>query len=176
MAKTAGSTRVLTILVLLVAAVGIIFAVVKFNNKEVVVLNKGEAAPAFTLQTLDGNQASLADYKGKVVLLNFWATWCEPCRDEMPALQQAYDKYKEQGLVVVAANLDENNITIKGFINQYQLNFPILIDKGREVALDRYKVGPIPTTFIIDKNGVLQSIEQTPLTLMMIEDKIKPLL
>lgn len=104
-------------------------------------LQEGEPAPNFTLTTLDGKTVQLSDYRGKAVLLNFWGTWCEPCRTEMPALQNAYDQYKDQGFEVLAVNIAETDVAVSSFVEQYQLNFPVLLDRNREVTeLDRKSV------------------------------------
>jgi len=176
MAKKTGLSRIITILVLLAAAAGILYAVVSFNKQEVVEMKKGVAAPDFTLETLDGKSVTLSDLKGKVVLLNVWATWCAPCREEMPAIQQAYDAYKDAGLEVLGVNLRENNITVKGFANEFKLTFPILLDKEAKVGVDLYKVVPIPTSFFIDKDGVLREIASFPMSYEYIENTVKPLL
>lgn len=176
MSKETNLSKVFTIIVLLLAAVGIIYAVVSFNNQEEVVLETGQPAPAFTLPTLEGEQFKLSDYKGKVVMVNFWASWCEPCRVEMPEIQKAYETYKDQGLVVVGVNLRENEITVDGFAQSYGLTFPIALDKDGKVAVNSYKVKPLPTTFFIDREGVLRSKAEMPMSFEFIEETLKPLL
>jgi cytochrome c biogenesis protein CcmG/thiol:disulfide interchange protein DsbE len=176
MSKGTNLSRVITIVILLIASIGILFAVVNFNKQEVVVLEPGKAAPDFTLQTLDGKTVTLSDLKGKVVVVNFWASWCEPCRQEMPAIEKAYETYKDQGLVVLGVNLRENNVSVKGFVDMHKLTFPILMDKDNSVAVDTYKVKPIPTTFFIDRQGILQLKMEQPMTYQFLENNLEPLL
>jgi cytochrome c biogenesis protein CcmG/thiol:disulfide interchange protein DsbE len=176
MEKRTDLSKVITVVILFLASIGIMWAVFNFNKEEAVKLELGAPAPNFTLKTLDGQSASLADYKGKVVLLNFWASWCEPCREEMPFLQKAYETYKDQGLVVLGVNLKENNVSIKGFADNYKLTFPILMDVDNSVAVDLYKVKPIPTSFFIDRDGNLVQKADFPMTYEYIENTVKPLL
>jgi thiol-disulfide isomerase/thioredoxin len=111
-------------------------------------------APAFTLQDGDGNPVSLADYKGKVILLNFWGTWCPPCRREMPSMERLYERQQRKGFVVLAVNQTETPDDV--FIYTSQLSeaptFKILYDKNSDVAR-KYRVVGLPTTFLIDKKG-----------------------
>jgi peroxiredoxin len=176
MSKPSSLSRNITILVLFLAAIGILFAVVQSTKKEPTVLEVGQAAPEFQLNTLDGKSVKLSDYKGKVVLLNVWASWCEPCRQEMPDIQKAYETYKDQGLVVLGANLRENNVSVQGFVENMGLTFPILMDKDGNLATQTYKVKPIPTSFFIDKNGVLRQKAEMPMPYSFIEENVKALL
>ena len=114
-------------------------------------------APELTLQGLDGKQYKLSDFRGQPVMLNFWASWCEPCRAEMPLLNKQYEAAKGKGLVVLGINLSENAQTVKGFVKEYKLTFPILLDNDSTVA-DRYGIDPIPSTFFVDKEGIVQDI------------------
>jgi len=114
-------------------------------------------APDFVSENLHGGNNSLADYKGKVVLLNFWATWCMPCRAEMPGMETLWQKYKEQGLVVVAVSNDEGSkARVETFSKLLDLSFPILLDPKGEVN-DLYKVSSMPTSFLIDGSGKIIS-------------------
>ena len=115
----------------------------------------GQPAPDFKLQNLDGESVSLSDFKGKAVLVNFWATWCGPCRIEMPYLQEIYEEWSEQGLVLLAVNIGESPAKVKDFMEKYNLSFPVLLDAKTTVARE-YNVSGIPTTFFIDKDGVIQ--------------------
>ncbi|PWK14431.1 thiol-disulfide oxidoreductase ResA [Tumebacillus permanentifrigoris] len=176
MSNRSSLSRNITILVLFLAAIGMMFAVVQSTKKEPTVLEIGQAAPDFQLQTLDGKPVKLSDYKGKVVLLNFWASWCEPCRQEMPDIEKAYQAYKDQGVVVLGSNLRENNVSVKGFVDNMGLTFPIVMDKDGNLATQTYKVKPIPTSFFIDKAGILRQKAEMPMSYSFIEQNVKALL
>jgi len=110
-------------------------------------------APDFTLSNMHGAPVSLTDYRGKVVILNFWATWCPPCRAEMPSMEQLYRKMKGDDFVLLAVNVDKNGQSaVASFAKKISLSFPVLLDKNQNVA-DLYRVMGIPQTFIINKNG-----------------------
>lgn len=109
--------------------------------------------PDFTLNDLSGRPLRMADLHGKVVLLNFWATWCPPCRSEMPDLDALYQRFKSQGLVVLAIS-DEDAPTVKPFVKQFNITFPVLLDTGDKVN-GQYKISGIPKTFIYDRDGKL---------------------
>lgn len=127
--------------------------------------SKLEAADAarqkadFTLTDLQGTEWHLHDLTGKVVLVNFWATWCPPCRKEMPDLQALYDKYKDQGFVVLAIS-DEEAAKVRPFIAERKITYPVLLDAGRKVN-DLFQVEGIPKSFVYDREGklVAQSID-----------------
>ena len=107
----------------------------------------------FTLKDVDGNQVSLASYKGKVVLLNFWATWCGPCKAEIPGFVRLQEKYRDK-LVIVGYSVDDTAEKAKAYAAEYKMNYPILLGEGREDVQDAY--GPIwgiPASFIISKDG-----------------------
>lgn len=112
-------------------------------------------APDFELPGLDGKPASLSDFRGKPVLLNFWATWCPPCRAEMPYIQEIYEEWSGKGLVVLAINIGENPSKVGEFMESFFLSFPVLLDEDSKVS-NEYNVRAIPTTFFIDKNGIIQ--------------------
>ena len=117
-------------------------------------------APDFKLQSLDGQTVSLGDFRGKPVLLNFWATWCPPCRAEMPFLQEIYEdkEWSEKGLVILTIDIGENPSVVKEFMENYDLSFTVLLDTDQDVALE-YNIRAIPTTFFIDKDGIIQDIK-----------------
>lgn len=119
--------------------------------------NVGERvrAPDFTLPDLDGNEVSLSDFKGKVIFLHFWATWCPPCRNEMPSVEVLYQKLKDKDFELLAVSLDrQGSSAVEPFIRDYGLTFPILLDLDGKVART-YKVRGIPSTFIVDKEGLI---------------------
>lgn len=108
----------------------------------------------FELENLEGKTESLSDYLGKVVFLNFWATWCGPCRIEMPSMESLYSDMKDDGLVILGINLRETREQVNDFRNEYGLTFPLLLDKRSEVGL-KYGSSAIPTTYIIDRGGMI---------------------
>jgi peroxiredoxin len=112
----------------------------------------GAPAPDFSLQDLQGNTVRLADLQGQVVAVNFWATWCGPCRLEMPLLQARYDALKDKGFTVLAVNLDEPREDAAAFASGLSLTFPVLLDPGAQVN-DLYRVRGYPTTFFVDREG-----------------------
>jgi peroxiredoxin len=115
----------------------------------------GAPAPDFTLEDTQGNAVTLSALKGEVVLVNFWATWCGPCRLEMPDIQRKYDAIKDQGFTVLAVNLDESLEAASGFAAELGLTFPVLLDPGGEVN-DLYRVRGWPTTYIINRDGLIE--------------------
>jgi len=115
------------------------------------------SAPGFVAERLDGGKSALNDFKGKVVLLNFWATWCMPCRKEMPSMQALWQKYSEKDLLVVAISIDEGaKSQVASFIKRLKLGFPILLDPEGKVS-DLYKVSGLPASYLIDRDGKLIS-------------------
>jgi thiol-disulfide isomerase/thioredoxin len=115
----------------------------------------GNLAPDFQLQTLDGKSVSLSGLRGKPVLLNFWATWCGPCKSEMPFLQQINDSWSDKGLVLLAVDVGENPTAIANFMNQLNLSLTVPMDLDLKVARN-YGISAIPATFLIDKDGIIQ--------------------
>lgn len=110
-------------------------------------------APDFLLKTLDGQNRSLQQDRGKVVLMNFWATWCPPCIREMPAMQRLYDKFRAQGLEIVAVSVDQGNPdAVRKFSESLKLNFPVVLDP-EQVTKQAYQVRALPTTYLIDRKG-----------------------
>ena len=109
-------------------------------------------APDFSLKNLDGDDISLSSYRGKLVFLNFWATWCGPCREEMPSMQALYDNLNEAGFEIVAVNLQESQRTVSKFINQNGYTFPVLLDSNGKVG-GTYGARSIPTSYLIDTDG-----------------------
>lgn len=130
----------------------------------------GEKAPNFTLQTIDGEQVELASLEGKRVLLNFWATWCGPCREELPHMQSFYEG-ADKSIEMVAVNLtsqDYGKDKVTQFIDDYDMTFPVVLDALGDIA-KRYEILTIPTTFILDEQGIILEKISGPLT----EEQIK---
>lgn len=115
-------------------------------------LEVGNIAPDFELKSLSGEPAKLSDYKGKKVMLNFWATWCPPCKAEMPEMQKFYEANKEN-VEILAVNMDPK-ADVAGFVKERGLTFPILLDEKNEVNKN-YQIVSIPTTFFIDEKGII---------------------
>ena len=115
----------------------------------------GMPAADFTLMDLQGKPQSLSQYRGKVVLLNFWATWCKPCTTEMPAMQACYDKLRDKGFVVLAVNELEDVQKVAEHVKAYGHSFPVLMDKDNRVA-NMYGVYGLPVSVLIDEQGVVQ--------------------
>ena len=110
-------------------------------------------APDFTLPDLEGNSLTLSDFKGRVIILNFWATWCPPCRREIPDFVELYEKYKDEGLLIIGVNLDRGDSrSVKQFSKEYKINYPIVLGNVN-VTQDYGGVRAIPTTFVIDRKG-----------------------
>jgi cytochrome c biogenesis protein CcmG, thiol:disulfide interchange protein DsbE len=108
----------------------------------------GSPAPDFTLQNIDGTSVRLSDFKGKPILINFWATWCVPCREEMPLLQATYEQYREQGLVILAIDLEEDASLVRRWVEQGGYTFTFLLDSDGEL-LKRYNVTAAPTSYFL---------------------------
>lgn len=116
----------------------------------------GNLAPDFTLLDLNGQAVSLSSLRGKPVLLNFWATWCSPCRQEMPYLQQINAEWAPKGLVLLAIDIGENSVQVKTFLENNGLSLPTLLDSDRTVSTRLYNIKYYPTTIFIDTNGIIQ--------------------
>ncbi len=129
----------------------------------------GSTAPNFILQDLEGKKYELESYRGKGVFLNFWGTYCKPCEKEMPYMVNQYKHFKDQGVEILAINVDEAPLVIQNFVNRHHLSFPIPVDKGMQV-LNAYGVGPIPSTFLIDKDGKVVKIITGSMTEKMVYD------
>jgi peroxiredoxin len=128
----------------------------------------GMQAEDFQLADLDGKTQSLSQYRGKIVLVNFWATWCKPCTTEMPAMQTIYDKLRDKGFVVLAVNELEDDAKVREHIKQYGHTFPVLMDRDNKVA-NQFGVFGLPVSVFIDEKGVVQEYIKGGL---LTEDKI----
>jgi peroxiredoxin len=134
----------------------------------------GDKALDFALVDMAGQTHKLSEFKGKPVLINFWGTFCPPCKEEMPALQHQYDKWKQQGVTFLEVNLDTNKITVQSFLDQYKLNLPVLLD-SKEVVRKDYGVLEYPTTFFIDKDGKIAFKKIGQMQESYIEETLKAL-
>lgn len=155
--------------------VAIVQAIEKEQKDRLPGLEIGTTAPDFTLKTLDGKEVSLSDYRGKKVMINFWATWCGPCEAEMPEMQDYYEKHQDENIEILAVNIDPLN-DVAGFVKKHGLTFPILLDpivkEGNEVN-EIYKTIAIPTTYVIDEKGKIAGKYITTMDRTIIEELMK---
>jgi peroxiredoxin len=133
-------------------------------------------APDFTTRDLAGNTVRLSDYRGQPVVLNAWATWCGPCRLEMPDLEKFYQEYHEQGVVVLAVNMGESKDTVATFIKDNKYTFPVLLDETTAAVGRPYRISGIPATFFIDRQGKIASIQVGAMNLAEMKRRIAAIL
>jgi cytochrome c biogenesis protein CcmG/thiol:disulfide interchange protein DsbE len=147
-----------TVVVLAAAAIlAVMFLIVWLQSSKYEPLLVGKVAPDFQLPDLNDKQLRLSDYRGKVVFLNFWATWCKPCREEMPSMEVLNKTFEKEGLVILAVSIDRvtTKKEIPPFVKGLNLTFPVLIDSWGQTD-KRYKLMGVPETYIIDQQGVLR--------------------
>ena len=134
-----------------------VFGVVWLQSAKYEPLTVGKVAPNFSLPDLADKSVQLTDYRGKVIFLNFWATWCKPCQEEMPSMEQLYRAYEKDGLVILAVSIDRvtTKKDIPPFVKSMNLTFPVLVDSWGQTD-KRYKLMGVPETYIIDRDGVLR--------------------
>jgi len=139
----------------------------------------GRAGPDFLLERADGGTLRLSDLQGAPVLLNFWASWCFPCQEEMPDLVEAYGRYRDDGLVIVGVNLQEPEKTVLEFADKFGIEFPLVIDRDGELA-DTWRLGGpiegIPTSYFIDSTGVVRETFYGPLSPEALEKRLATIL
>ena len=135
----------------------------------------GAPAPDFTIQNTSGKPVTLSSFKGQPVLINFWATWCVPCRVEMPAIEAMVQKYKGDGFVALAVDADETLPEVIEFVTGINLTFEILMDPGMTVN-DMYRVRAYPTTFFVDRDGVIVALQIGSLTESQLADNLNKIL
>ncbi len=131
-------------------------------------------APDFTLTTIDGTRVRLSDLRGQVVLINIWATWCPPCRAEMPAIQAAYERFHSRGFTVLAVNQQEDATTIQAYLRENGLTFPALLDGAAEVGV-AYQARALPSSFFVDRRGIIRAIYRGPMSRGVIDGTIEHL-
>lgn len=138
----------------------ILFLFLTFAVRDAVCLDAapqiGKLAPEFSLTDVNGKKINLSDYKGKVILINFWATFCKPCKAEMPSLNNLFLEFREKGLIVLAISTDDSEKPVHSFIKEKSIAFPVLMDKDQEVYFDQYGVLGLPTSFLIDREGIIR--------------------
>jgi peroxiredoxin len=139
---------------------------------------EGFSAPDFTLDLLEGGEVTLSDLRGQVVMVNLWASWCPPCRAEMPAIEEVYQDYKNQGLEVLAVNTtyQDSEVEAAAFIQEYGLSFPIPMDRTGSVS-NRYQLRGLPSTYFVDRKGIIRSVVVGgPMNEALIRSKVQELL
>jgi DsbE subfamily thiol:disulfide oxidoreductase len=134
-----------------------------------------EPAPTFTLEATDGARVALADLRGRPVFVNFWASWCPPCRGEMPDIQRLADEDRDAGLVVLGVNLEEEREQVLRYGQTLGLSFPLLVDRTGAVA-SRYNVTGLPTSYFVDRDGVIRDRNVGPLTPRGLRSKVASIL
>jgi peroxiredoxin len=140
---------------LVAIVVAVAFGYVHLAENKGYALKPGAEAPGFHLPTLAGEGKDLVSYRGKVVVLNFWATWCPPCVAEMPSLERLHRTLGPEGLAVVTVSTDEDEEILREFVARYELTLPVLLDPGGRVAAGAYRTTGYPETFVLDRRGVL---------------------
>jgi cytochrome c biogenesis protein CcmG/thiol:disulfide interchange protein DsbE len=154
--------RVIYMLVLMAGLVWIAVSVDRTGSAtagRIPVPRAGFLAPDFSLNTPTGERVTLSDLRGQAVLVNLWATWCPPCRAEMPAIQKLYEEYHDSGFTVLAVNMtyQDDPFAVVPFVQEYGLTFPLLIEETGEVAA-KYELRSLPSSFFIDREGVIQEV------------------
>lgn len=122
-------------------------------------LGIGARAPEIGLRDLDGNSITIGGLRGKVVLVDFWASWCEPCADEMPVLERLYQQYRGQGFTIVGVSQDRDVANVRQFLSRHRVSFPIAHDGAHQVA-GRYSPPRMPSSYLIDRNGVVRFVHE----------------
>lgn len=136
----------------------------------------GFTAPDFTLETLDDGKVTLSELQGQVVVINLWATWCPPCRSEMPALERVWNEYRDDGLVMLAVNQREAPSRVSAFVDEFGLTFPVLLDRDGGVGA-RYHLRAYPTTFFVGRDGVIRDVVLGgPMPEALVASKVRKLL
>jgi peroxiredoxin len=138
----------------------------------------GKLAPDFTLPTLDGTKVSLSQFRGQPVLINFWASWCLPCREEMPKLVQSNEAHKAEGLMLLGVNLTYSDSVsdAQAFVSEFKITFPVLLDKEGSVAEKMYQIPGIPTSVFINRDGTIERIQVGVMTSRQIKQYIAEIL
>ncbi len=131
----------------------------------------GRLAPAFTLADLEGNPVSLSDFQGKAVFINFWATWCPPCRAEMPEIEAIYQKYRDQDVAVIGVDLFEPEDKVREYVQRGGFSWTFVIDTTGEVTR-KYGISALPTSFFLDSQGIIRAVNIGPMTEKLMEAKL----
>lgn len=153
--KKRSFTRGLILAVLAVAIVYTVFTAVTQEKREV--LKVGEEAPNFEVIDLEGNKFRLSDYRGEGVVLNFWGTWCPPCKREFPAMERQYKNFEHQSVNLIAINIEQTDLEVQTYVQNMGMTFPVAIDKTSSIK-NAYSVGNLPATILINKDGIVEKV------------------
>jgi len=145
------------------------------NDYSVVPVRVNYAAPELRLTDMDGSPTSLSDTRGKVVLVNNWATWCPPCQAEMPTLEEYYEEHRSQNFIIIAIESGEPADEVADFVAQYGLTFPVWLD-AKGSALDAFQNWDLPSSYVVDKDGVIRLTWTGPISRAMLDEYVTPLL
>ncbi len=150
---------ILYVLLLIAGAAWILFSAETTATSESAAPQAGFLAPDFTLNTMDGQAYTLSELRGKAVLINLWATWCPPCRAEMPAIEKVYQEYKDQGFIVLAVNAanQDDAAAVTPFLDQYGLTFPVVLDVSGDASA-KYQLRSLPSSYFIDRQGIIREV------------------
>jgi len=132
-------------------------------------------ASDFALKDITGNEIKLSSLKGKAVMVNFWATWCHPCREEIPDLQKSYEENKDKGFIILRVNIKENESKVSKFVKDFKITYPVLLDIDGSVS-NEYQVFGVPMSFFIDKNGIIKDTFVGMMTKEDIEKRLSAIL
>jgi peroxiredoxin len=146
-------------LILVAGAAWILLNAETSSVSEISAPQVGFLAPEFTINSIDGESYTLSGFRGKAVLVNLWATWCPPCRAEMPAIERIHQEFKDQGFIVLGINTtnQDDPAAIPAFLDQYNITFPILLDESGSVSA-LYQLRSLPSSYFIDRGGVIRDI------------------
>jgi peroxiredoxin len=158
-------------LVLVILISGIVFT----NGRGKSASSVTDASPSWTLNKTNGGSGKLEDYKGKVVLINFWASWCGTCRDEMPDIVTTYHKYKDRGLEILGIDYGEDTAAAIQFVIQYGMDFPTFLDPGKQVAA-KYGVVTMPSSFLLGRDGKTKEFIPGKLDIQKLQIELERLL
>ena len=139
-------------LVLLAVALVLLPAMAQAAAQGLTAVPARPLAPGFELRDPDGNIHRLSDYRGRVAIVNFWATWCPPCRAEMPSMERAWKQIESEGILMIGINVAEDLETVNAFTEEYPVTFPLLLDEDAKVSIE-WPVRGMPTTFVVDTEG-----------------------
>lgn len=130
-----------------------------FFSGQVIAASSTQAAPDFTLKSRSGENIKLSELRGQVVMINFWASWCGPCRQEMPLLEQLYQRYQSMGFTLLGVNVDEDHTAADKMLGNVTVSFPILFDDQSQVS-KQYQVKAMPSTFMVDRDGQVRHLHK----------------